>query len=299
MNPAPTVSVVIPTKDRPEYLRTAIESILGQTRTVDEIIVVDDGSETEDTHKVTQELQARWQQCTICYIHHMTPQGANSARNAGIRAAKGEWIAFLDDDDQWDSTKIEKQLHKAQADESCGAVYCGMAPMAKKGAAINSATRSYYPEGWLFPGMLVEDVSGGTPSYMIRRSILKDANLFDVQLPARQDWDMWIRVSQLCRIAAVPEILVYFGNPDGDRITKNPHKALIAYRTIYNKYKHLHCELCWSQRLKMQGIYCHRKAAVHRQLHQPLKAIMCYTAASIMWPPLIKRMMARKSKYRN
>ena len=114
------VSVVITTKNRKDLLLRAIESVKTQTYSNIEVIVVDDAS-TDGTKDICE----RYDGITYIYISSDESKGGNYARNVGIKQSKGVYIAFLDDDDYWDSSKIEKQLSLI-SDESIGFVYCGM-----------------------------------------------------------------------------------------------------------------------------------------------------------------------------
>ena len=99
-----SVSAVIPTYNRARCLPRAIKSVIGQSPTVDEIIVVDDCS-TDSTREVCAEFSE-----AVKYIRHSSNRGASAARNTGIREARNEWVAFLDSDDYWLMNKLEKQM---------------------------------------------------------------------------------------------------------------------------------------------------------------------------------------------
>jgi len=102
-----TVSVIIPSYNRAVYLERALHSVLGQTCPADEIIVVDDGS-TDNTRKIITGL---CQSIQYCYQDN---KGVSAARNKGIQQANGQWLAFLDSDDEWLPAKLEKQLAVAR-----------------------------------------------------------------------------------------------------------------------------------------------------------------------------------------
>jgi len=102
----PTVSVIIPTYNRAHLVGRSIQSVINQTYQDFEIIVVDDGS-TDNTEDIIKEFQKKDKR--IKHIKHNKNKGGSAARNTGIRAARGEYIAFLDSDDEWMPTKLEKQ----------------------------------------------------------------------------------------------------------------------------------------------------------------------------------------------
>src|ERR1700683_1346744 len=111
------VSVVIPTHNRALQVKEAIDSVLAQSEPVREIIVVDDGS-TDDTQKQLSTYADRVR------VLILQGEGASAARNSGIRAALGQWIAFLDDDDVWLPAKIERQMMLARQNPKLALIYC-------------------------------------------------------------------------------------------------------------------------------------------------------------------------------
>src|SRR3954470_1810603 len=114
-----TVSVIIPTYNYARYLPQAIDSALGQTHAPLEVIVVDDGS-TDDTPRVLEAYASRIR------VIRQANQGAGAARNAGIAAARGEYVAFLDSDDLWRRDKLELQLARFREEPDLGLVHAGV-----------------------------------------------------------------------------------------------------------------------------------------------------------------------------
>lgn len=156
------VSVVIPTYNRAPTLPRALESTLAQTIDDLEILVVDDGS-TDDTASVLatyQDVDSR-----VRPVVHATNQGANVARNTGIEHARGEYIAFLDSDDEWHPEKLERQLAALEdrPDEWVG-VYCDA------GFEL-SAAKTPHPIGWSIPSFEAVDSTCVTPSVSVNVSM--------------------------------------------------------------------------------------------------------------------------------
>lgn len=126
------VSVVIPTRDRPRLLAEALGSALAQTWRDIEVLVVDDGSRPE-----ARPVVERFDDRRVTYIRNDAPRGGAAARNRGIRASRGEYVAFLDDDDIWLPTKIEKQMAVfGRAPPEVGVVYCGNFVTDGKGSTL-------------------------------------------------------------------------------------------------------------------------------------------------------------------
>jgi glycosyltransferase involved in cell wall biosynthesis len=202
----PKVSVVIPTHNRASLLKRAIDSVRNQTYKNLEIIVVDDASSDDTPSVVRGILDDRLQ-----YLRHERNRGGAATRNTGIRAATGKYIAFLDDDDEWEPEKTELQL---AAIEKYDAVLCmstiGGECNIKRLAARQTCDVRELRE-WMPP-------VGGTSALMARADLLKVV-LFDESLPRCQDWDVLIRLAQRCTIGYLPKRLVKYNEGDHLRIT--------------------------------------------------------------------------------
>lgn len=190
------VSVVIPAYNSGKYLARTIDSVLAQTRSADEIIVVDDGS-TDDTESVAKSYVNK-----IRYIHQENA-GPSAARNTGIRAAKYDWIAFLDSDDQWLPEKLELQIELLSRHRSlvwAGANYIRClndknkqspnVPLAKAEKLL--AGKEYYDD---FYDAFIAGACGWTGTMIIKKDSLCQAGLFRVGLLKAEDIDMWLRIA--------------------------------------------------------------------------------------------------------
>src|SRR6056297_1399486 len=118
----PTVSVIVPTYNRADSLPRTIDSVLAQTHDDLELVVVDDAS-TDDTETVVE----RYEDDRVTYLEHATNRGGSAARNTGIRASDGDYVAFLDSDDEWHPEKLERQVRELESrSEEWVAAYCGV-----------------------------------------------------------------------------------------------------------------------------------------------------------------------------
>ncbi len=200
----PTVSVIIPTYNRRAYVQEAIDSVLAQTYTDYEIIVIDDGS-TDGTGEALRERYGdkiiyEWQE----------NQGESVARNRGIALAQGEYIAFLDSDDLWLPEKLEKQVAYLEEHPEVGAVAC-------QALLVDS-------HGEPLPGCAIQgvDIALGdltteslalvcaihnASMVVVRRSIVVGVGGFDSEIQHGEDWDLYIRISAQKRIGQVCEVL--------------------------------------------------------------------------------------------
>lgn len=211
----PLVSVVIPTRDRALLVRRAIASALAQTLGDLEVLVIDDGS-TDDTSAVVSALADR----RVRLLRREAPGGAARARNAGIEAARGELVAFLDSDDEWRSTKIERQVERLResTDPSRTLVYCpSIRHDALTGRAV--AWRRELHEGLVFDRILAG--WSFVPSVcLVSRSALQAVGGFDETLPAVEDVDLWMRLALVpVHFAVVPDPLAIVHHGAGPHLS--------------------------------------------------------------------------------
>src|SRR4030095_13895210 len=179
------VSVVIPTRDRPHLLALTLQTALCQECVQTEILVVDDGEEAGTVELVRPPGNNR-----VRRLRNSGPRGVSGARNTGIAAARGQWVAFLDDDDLWAPRKLAAQ--RAMAETSGAAwVYAGDATVDEELRVIGGAPP---PQ----PTTVVTElrrhnaVPAGSSNVVVRRDVLDTVGRFDPQLRTSEDWDVWI-----------------------------------------------------------------------------------------------------------
>ena len=240
----PRVSVVIPAWNRVGSIRMAVESVLRQTFTDFELLVVDDGS-TDGTIDALSDITDPRLRC-LANPHNMGP---SAARNTGIRAARGDWVAFQDSDDEWLPRKLEMQMARlAKAGPEVIACYTGMGivglpqPELAKSDPNRRTTLRYIPdskepkvEGALREALLARSFIS-TQMLMARRGALLDIGGFDAALPALEDWDCVIRLSEHGTFAFVdaPLVLQYFSD---NSITHSNVKRMQARTLILQKHQ--------------------------------------------------------------
>ena len=210
------VSAVIPTFNRGYCLLRAINSILAQTTPVDEIIVVDDGSndKTYDLLVKSELLDMRGQLPNIRYLYQEN-KGVSAARNLGIKEAENEYIALLDSDDAWAKTKIERQALKLEKKNfSCRITHTEEIWL-KDGQRINPKKKHKKSGGFIFEKCLPLCCISPS-SVLLHRTLFNDYGFFDEKLPACEDYDMWLRLCAFEEVLFVEEALTikYGGHAD-------------------------------------------------------------------------------------
>lgn len=230
------ISIIIPTFRRAHLLPEAISCVLNQTFSNTEIIVVDDNTPLSNARYETEQVLANYiHSQNIQYVQHEENKGGAAARNTGIYKAKGDFIAFLDDDDSWLPTKLEAQIqcYKSTSPDT-GLVYTGHQTVDMSSGSIT--TVSHKLKGDVLNQLFKRNDIGTTSSILCRKSFLFEAGLFDERLPARQDIDLYIRMAQICRFDYVDKPLVIFRNHRGERISKSVIARREAFRIMYKKY---------------------------------------------------------------
>jgi glycosyltransferase involved in cell wall biosynthesis len=202
----PNVSVIIPTCNRATLLPVAIQSVLDQTFHDFELLVVDDASDIS-----VDDVVASFQDKRVRLIQHDSRRGGAAARNTGIRNSYGDYVAFLDDDDEWYPEKLARQMEvMLKAQPEVAAVYTGYLVVDRSDGNV-SGRMIPSRRGKIYAELLKSNPIGGTSSVLLKRSCLQKVGLFDESLPSFQDRDLWIRISKEFQFDYVQEpLLNYF-----------------------------------------------------------------------------------------
>jgi glycosyltransferase involved in cell wall biosynthesis len=180
-----TVSVLIPAYNASAYIRQAVTSALNQRDVDVEVLVIDDGS-TDDTPKILEEFG------DSIRVLRQKNAGHVKARNNGSRLARGEWLAFLDADDEWLPDKLAKQL--ARADEKTSVVYTDRVNFGDIGrVAERQSNGQRLWEGDIFERLLLVGNFITVSSVIIRKSVFERLGGFEEELLVCEDWDLWLR----------------------------------------------------------------------------------------------------------
>ncbi len=201
----PDISVIIPAFNRAHTLPKALDSVLSQTLKPREIIVVDDGS-TDETNAVLANYPG------LCIISQDN-RGVSAARNVGIEKAGGEWLAFLDSDDEWLKEKLEKQWDAICIDDK---LICHTEEIwIRNGKRVNPMKKHQKFGGWIYERCLPLCVISPS-SVMIHRSVFEDVGVFDESLEVCEDYDLWLRICAKYSVLFIDEPLIvkYGGHED-------------------------------------------------------------------------------------
>jgi len=226
----PKVSIILPTYNRADLILAAIQSILDQTFTNFEIIIIDDCS-TDNTSKVISSIADP----RIKYIYLSKHKGAAFARNEGIKVAFGDFIAFADSDDIWLKEKLEKQVDVLlNAPDDLGLVYSSV-------WKIKSKRKIIFPDkslGMKRSGDIHKNLLFGnfiTIHVLLRRQCLQKVGFFDEQLSRLQDWDLWLRLSKRYKIFYINQPLVCVYSSPG-AISENKAYFACGLEIIIKKF---------------------------------------------------------------
>jgi len=200
----PKVSIVIPAYNAMNYLPDTVDNLLKQTYDYFEVIIVNDGS-SDNIEKWFSQIQDE----RIKLISQQN-QGAGIARNTGIVNAKGEYIAFLDTDDIWEPTKLEKQVNVLEENPQVGLVYTWVEYVNETGQSTGRILK-HQTEGNVWEKLIECNLIECGSVAMIRRSCFDDVGIFDKSLSSFvEDWDMWLRIASRFSFKVVKEVLVYY-----------------------------------------------------------------------------------------
>ena len=188
----PLISIIIPAYKVAPFIKETLNSVFAQTFTDYEVIVINDGS--PDSDELEQALQSYGEQ--IIYLRQDN-RGAGAARNAGLRAARGRFTAFLDGDDIWMPNFLSEQVRLIESDGGYDLVYADAVNFGESAWAGKKSMESNPSEGEVtFEALLAGQCCVITSAVLARRDLIMQAGLFDESLPNSQDFDLWLRLAR-------------------------------------------------------------------------------------------------------
>jgi len=202
VNIMPRISVIIPCYNYSPLVGRAIESVLNQTYHDFEVIVIDDGSTDNSAEVILKFSQIRY--------FYQKNKGPNAARNTGIQAATGEFIALLDADDEWLPDKLERQIVIMETRPEVGLVFSNVFLVeGLSGAIIGTYPRHFFHEGHVIKKLFMNQFIP-SPTPLIRRSVFEQVGLFNPNTIGSDDWEMWLRISAKFNFACIYEPLAKY-----------------------------------------------------------------------------------------
>jgi glycosyltransferase involved in cell wall biosynthesis len=226
----PEVTVVIPTRNRWWVLSTsALPSALAQESVEHEVIVVDEGSTDATAAGLTKLEEPR-----LRVIRHTSARGVAHARNAGISAARGAWVAFLDDDDLWAPQKLRRQLDAAAARHASFA-YSAAAWLDERKHFLH-ALAPPDPEGLDVRLLRWNEIWAGGSNVIARTEVVRRLGGFDERLFQLADWDLWIRLAFDGRAAAIDDILVGYVVHSQSMLLNDRRDVFAEFRYLVEKH---------------------------------------------------------------
>lgn len=237
----PTVSIILPTYNREKLISFAIQSVLNQTCSDFELIIVDDGSQDNTTNLVSKFNDSR-----IRYIHHYQNAGVSAARNTGIEQAKGQYIAFLDSDDEWLPEKLEQQLQIFQDQPTVAVIYSWLIKESQNNQSQTIRSSKY--RGYIYGDLLYSNFIGTPSTVIVKRECFDSGIRFDPHLPCCEDWDVWLKLAKFYQFEVILAPLVKYrehsqvnrGSTNSKAVTEGYLRFLEKHHTnIKEKYHEL------------------------------------------------------------
>lgn len=227
----PKVSVIIPNYNYAKYISKAIDSVLAQTYTNTEVIVVDDGSKDE-SHTILRGYGDK-----IKFLEQQN-QGVSLARNNGVANSSGAFVAFLDADDMWLPAKLERQMQKFFDDKEIGLVHCSMSYIDPDDEVCGEERNG--KQGWLAEEILKFKegvVIGAGSTGVVRRDVFDEVGGFDRRCSTAADWDFCYQVATKYKIGFVPDALVLYrlhGSNMHSNIGVMEHDMMIGFEKAFS-----------------------------------------------------------------
>jgi glycosyltransferase involved in cell wall biosynthesis len=267
----PTVTVVIPTHDRRALLTQTLRTVLAQRGVAVHVVVVDDGSSDDTAAAVRGLADPR-----VVLVRNATARGVSAARNQGIAAATGDWVAFLDDDDLWSPDKLRTQLDALHASDA-GFAYSAVVAIDRERRATRALPLPR-PEELMRLQLRQSVLPAGGSNVIVRTELLRMLGGFDEQLYHLADWDLWIRLADTALAAASPEVSVaYLEHGTNMHLTELPK---IRREFTYLVEKHRALSERFGVAFDREGFELY-VAWAHRRSGHPRKAAAIYLRSAL------------------
>lgn len=255
-------SVVMPSYKTDSFMvQRAIDSVMLQTFSDFEIIIVDDNDEN-DYKNNNRKLQKEYSNDNIKFVFHPKNKGANFARNTGVSLSNGEYVAFIDSDDQWNKDYL-RVLHKT-IEQSHKNLYTTNFQIVRADGILPPVFTNKQKSGYIFEKEIYEDLLGPTSTVCVKRKTIIDAGLFDTSLPARQDYDMWLRICKHHECFFIHKPLVYIYWDGHESISSSCQRYTVGTEIVLKK---ILSDKNVSPSLYDSIKFAHYKSIAHASIH--------------------------------
>ncbi len=269
------VSIVVPTFNRKPFLGDALQSILDQTYRDWEALIVDDGS-TDATSEIVATFMKR--DSRIRFVSHPQRRGAQAARNTGIHAAQGDWIAFLDSDDQWlpDSLSVRLEILKKRNVDVVYSDCLVLTPEAVEARlfGVSPANGHVYKRLLRQPGPMFQ-------SLLLSKRSLSEIGYLDESIISFQEWDTAIRLARHCTFAFVTKPTFIYKCQHQATISKDAFRTAAGYEQVLSKHSLSVLRYCGPSCL---ASHYHTAARLHKEAKDIAGARRCELKAIALWP---------------
>lgn len=275
----PKVSVIIPTHNRLDLLLRAIDSVRKQTFTDWELIVVDDGNSPSARSSLDYCINESW----FTYLETKKNQGGAVARNLGVRYARGDCIAFLDDDDEWDAEKLKIQYEKLLLTaDNVGYSYTSVSFGKQPGALVTKVKDGVVDD---YARSLTNFKGALTSTLMVKRQTVENFKMFDDSFPSHQEPDLLIRLSSKYKALVIDKPLTYMCTQERGHIGGDLNKRIIGRELLlkkheekYSKFPKKYAKVKFQLGLwyKQEGDYLRAVSVIKEALLTYPKPVYCY-----------------------
>ena len=255
------VTVVITTCRRsPKIVRRAVQSVVNQTYSKWELILVDDSpNDYEYRQEVKMTIMCLKVNNNIRYVANEKNSGVSISRNKGLGMATGEFIAYLDDDDEWLPEKLQKQVNALNRTSSNVALVYNPFYKRQEGNDKLELIKRPLRSGSLYEVLMHDgNIFGGMSMPLMRTECLRKIGGFDIKMQYSEDMDLWLRIAQNYEVISFDDPLVIYYVHEGEQLTSNPEKKIIGLEHLYEKNKRYmdeHKEVKWKRNLRLIGFY--------------------------------------------
>ena len=269
------VSVIIPVYNRPYLVSEAIESVLNQSFTDSEIIIIDDGS-TDKTFEVVQQYVKHHDNITALRQNH---KGASAARNTGIENAQGEYISFLDSDDLYLPNSLEIMTSVLENNKLYAMAYSNYLMSIDGGEELRRWDfREHNLSGNIYPDLLfIRNNHIATPCVMVRKHVFHDTGYFDLEMRICEDIDLWRRIARKYKILQVDKelVIVRISTKNQPKIVENIRARMHLYRKAFGDDPNIDRSLRTDLFIEMYSLY--RSKALNEKRYK-LFVLLAYKA---------------------